>query len=229
MKKNKMMRIASVLLVAVILTTCAISGTFAKYTTAAPEASDNARVAKWGVTVTATAGDLFSDSYKDTKTTYTANETVDTITVQADTPNVDIFAPGTEGSVADAIKVTGKPEVDVTVDYSATVSFTGWTLADSSFYCPLVFTINGTDIKQDTTIDTADKFAAAIKNAIEGLSADYHTNTDLASQANNTVAISWKWVFEGENAKDTYLGDQAALGNASTVSIKYSASATQID
>ena len=229
MKKNKMMRLASVLLVAVILTTCAISGTFAKYTTAAPEESDNARVAKWGVTVTATADDLFSNSYKDTKTTYTANETVDTITVQADTQNVDIFAPGTEGSVAEAIKVTGKPEVDVTVAYSATVSFTGWTLGDSSFYCPLVFTINGTDIKQDSTIDTADKFAEAIKNAIESLSANYHTNTDLAAQANNTVAISWKWVFEGENAKDTYLGDQAAADNASTVSISYSASATQID
>ena len=33
MKTNKMMRIASVLLVAVLLTTCVISGTFAKYTT----------------------------------------------------------------------------------------------------------------------------------------------------------------------------------------------------
>ena len=44
MKKNKMMRIASVLLVAVILTTCAISGTFAKYVTSG-NGSDNARVA----------------------------------------------------------------------------------------------------------------------------------------------------------------------------------------
>ena len=46
MKKNKMMRIASALLVAVILTTCAISGTFAKYVTSTP-GSDSARVAKF--------------------------------------------------------------------------------------------------------------------------------------------------------------------------------------
>lgn len=50
MKKNKIMRIASVLLVAVILTTCAISGTFAKYVTSG-SGSDTARVAKFGVTV----------------------------------------------------------------------------------------------------------------------------------------------------------------------------------
>ena len=229
MKKNKMMRIASVLLVAVILTTCAISGTFARYTTDASVVSDNARVAKWGVKVTATAGDLFSNSYKDTKTTYTTNESVDTITVQAEAQEVDIFAPGTEGSVTNAIKVEGTPEVDVRVAYSANVTFTGWTLEDDTFYCPLVFTINGTDIKQDINIDSADKFAEAIKTTIQGLSADYHTNTVLESKPNNTVSISWKWAFESENEKDTYLGNQAAEGNASTVSISYSASATQID
>lgn len=237
MKKNKMMRIASVLLVAVILTTCAISGTYAKYTTDAPEVKDGARVAKWGVTVSANAADLFADAYFDegsgnTKTTYTENEELNTITVQADTQNVDIFAPGTKGSVDEAIKVEGKPEVDVSVDYSATVSFTGWTLADTSFYCPLVFTINGTEIKQnDTTITNATQFAAAIEDAIENLSEDYHTNTDLSTKPNNTVAISWEWPFEvsGNDAKDTYLGTQAASDNSSKVSIKYSASVTQID
>ena len=52
MKRNKMMRIASVLLVAVLLSTCVISGTFAKYTTS-NSATDSARVAKWGVIITA--------------------------------------------------------------------------------------------------------------------------------------------------------------------------------
>ncbi len=50
MKKNTMMRIASVLLVAVVLTTCAISGTFAKYTSE-KEVSDSATVAKWSFEV----------------------------------------------------------------------------------------------------------------------------------------------------------------------------------
>ena len=47
MKKNTMMRIASVLLVAVLLSTCVISGTYAKYTSTVTT-SDSARVAYWG-------------------------------------------------------------------------------------------------------------------------------------------------------------------------------------
>ena len=49
MRKNKMMRAASALMVAVLLTTCTISGTFAKYVTTA-EGKDTARVAKFDVT-----------------------------------------------------------------------------------------------------------------------------------------------------------------------------------
>ena len=52
MKKNKMMRLASFLLIAVLVSTSAISGTYAKYTTSG-FAEDQARVAKWGVTVAA--------------------------------------------------------------------------------------------------------------------------------------------------------------------------------
>ena len=47
MRKNKMMRLASALLVAVLLSTCAISGTFAKYVTSST-GTDKARVAYWG-------------------------------------------------------------------------------------------------------------------------------------------------------------------------------------
>ena len=57
MKKNKMMRIASVLLVAVLLSTCAISGTFAKYVTT-DSGSDSARVAKFAFTVSENGTDF---------------------------------------------------------------------------------------------------------------------------------------------------------------------------
>lgn len=223
---KKTMRIAASLLALTLVTSCFVGGTFAKYTTGADEVSDNARVAKFGVTVTATAEDLFADSYKDVATTYTASETGDAITVQADTQNVDIFAPGTNGAEASAIVVTGTPEVDVTVDYTADVTFTGWTLADDSFYCPIVFKVNGVTV--DKGADAA-AYAANLKAAIENLSADYDTNTVLEDQANNTVKIEWAWAFEGEDVKDTYLGDQAAAGNASTISIAYGATVTQLD
>lgn len=49
MRKNKMMRAASGLLVATLLTTSVISGTFAKYTSSA-SGKDTARVAKWEIT-----------------------------------------------------------------------------------------------------------------------------------------------------------------------------------
>ena len=51
MKKNKMMRLASGLLVAVLLTTSMISGTFAKYVTT-ESGSDSTRVAKWDIDFT---------------------------------------------------------------------------------------------------------------------------------------------------------------------------------
>ena len=65
MKKNVMMRLASFLLVAVLISTSAISGTYAKYVTQA-EGTDSARVAKWGVTVAIDGSDLFANQYTDT-------------------------------------------------------------------------------------------------------------------------------------------------------------------
>ena len=80
MRKNKMMRLASALLVAVLLTTSVISGTYAKYITE-NTGSDEARVAKWGVTVTAN-GDAFETEYKKDSDTEIAL-TVKTVLVSA--------------------------------------------------------------------------------------------------------------------------------------------------
>lgn len=63
MKKNKAMRAAGALFVATMLSTSVISGTYAKYVVS-DSANDTARVAKFGVMVTAD-GYLFSDTYKD--------------------------------------------------------------------------------------------------------------------------------------------------------------------
>jgi len=116
------MRIASVLLVAVLISTCAISGTFAKYVTKA-EGTDTARVAKWGILLTMEGDDMFAPEYVADDDTfggstdnqdpvlsvrvdqdYLENATADDIT--------DLVAPGTTN---DAFKATivGKPEVAV--------------------------------------------------------------------------------------------------------------------
>ena len=62
MKKNVMMRLASFLLVAVLISTSAISGTYAKYVTA-DEGTDTARVAKWGVEIEAESFGMFDTNY----------------------------------------------------------------------------------------------------------------------------------------------------------------------
>jgi len=62
MRKNRMMRLASALLILTMVTTCAISGTFAKYVTEA-KTTDTARVAKWGVKVDVTGETAFAEAY----------------------------------------------------------------------------------------------------------------------------------------------------------------------
>lgn len=227
MTKNKMMRIASVLLVAVLLSTCAISGTFAKYVTSA-EGTDSARVAKFGVEITA-ADELFSDSYKDAKTTHTANEQTGEITVQASTEGTNIVAPGTQGALV-GFAVTGSPEVDVQVTYEANLALTGWELEDGSEYCPIEITV-GTETFKVGVDDVTDiaTLKAKVEAAIEAKAAIYHTNTNL-SAVNDDVVVTWAWDYVGnDDVKDTYLGDQAAEGNAATIALTITTTITQVD
>ena len=116
MKKNKMMRIASVLLVMTLISTCAISGTFAKYVTKM-SGEDSARVAKWGVVLTLDAGDVFASEYKthDEAAKEAGIELSVKAEVAADAEEGDkLVAPGTASEDIDgSIKasVYGKPEV----------------------------------------------------------------------------------------------------------------------
>lgn len=115
MKKNRMMRLASGLLVAVLLSTCTISGTFAKYVTE-DSASDAARVAKWGVTVLA-SGTLFGENYNGYSTDTTGNEISATVKNSVDTSisGENIVAPGTENDTGMVLSISGKPEVATNV------------------------------------------------------------------------------------------------------------------
>ena len=110
MMKNKMMRAASVLLVAVLLSTCAISGTFAKYVTSAT-GTDNARVAKWGITMTNNSSDTFVATYKNGQLETSVNGVENSAAK-------DVVAPGTTSTVT--YEVNGAPETDyvISFDYS---------------------------------------------------------------------------------------------------------------
>lgn len=220
MKKNKMMRIASVLLIAVIFTTCAISGTFAKYVTSG-KGSDYARVAKFGVTVTGTA-DTFKETYAkdDSSFTLAANTVVST---------EDVVAPGTSGEMA-AFTLSGTPEVAVRVTFAGTLELGDkWVDSTPAYYCPIEITVGSTVIK-GKDYASADLFEADVNAKIATYSNDYAANKDLSSIGSDAPAISWKWTFEGnDDVKDTYLGDQADAGNAASISLNVTATVTQID
>lgn len=234
MKKNTMMRIASVLLVVVLLTTSVISGTFAKYVTS-DKGSDFARVAKWGVAIEAKSFGLFKADYKtdETLATFSGDYSVSSAgTVDRD----DVLAPGTEGSFAD-IKITGTPEVAVDVDIDATVAISDtWKDGNGAYYCPVVVTVNDTEFF-GTNYATAADFAAAIKGNIEGKSAQYAPNTDLGSIYNNTnLDIKWKWDFSTgavNDIRDTALGNAAANATTEaeelTISIGVDITVEQVD
>jgi len=233
MKKNTMMRVASVLLVAVLLSTCVISSTFAKYVTEA-SSTDSARVAKWGVTITGETGDanqMFAKEYASDTDDYTAGVTV--------ASSVNVVAPGTSGTFS-SFSVTGVPEVATRVTYTPVVDLgNNWIDKDdnSKFYCPIIVTVGDADLC-GLNYATADAFATAIKNAIVSENADYAPGTSLAA-VNDDLTISWKWLYENQtgsennqtDAKDTFLGDRAAgdVGNAGTISIQVTITITQIN
>ena len=111
MKKNRTMRVMFVLLALTLLTTCAVSGTFAKYVTSAG-AEDSARVAKWGVLVSI-EGNAFGTEYAAEDEAY--KKAGGELSVQASNKE-QVVAPGTNSELLDnnlVATITGTPEVAV--------------------------------------------------------------------------------------------------------------------
>lgn len=117
MKKNKPMRAAGLLLLVTLLTTCLTAGTFAKYTTG-DEASDTARVAKFGVVVKA-EGDLYGKTYFAGSNSSNPNQpafgTDSGVTVKSSNDD-KVVAPGTKNDTGLGFSITGQPEVTVKVE-----------------------------------------------------------------------------------------------------------------
>lgn len=180
MKKNKIMRIASVLLVAVLLSTCAISGTFAKYTTTASGTS-TARVAKWDVDITnGTQNQTFAfnlfENVQDTKNNASEGEDYTESDVKKES-NKNIIAPGTQGSFR--IQITNKSEVNAkyTIDYTVT----------NIKRIPVKFSVNNGEDWTDDLTDVTDDLP------IDNQTVD--------------ITVMWKWAFEAENDNDKVATD----------------------
>jgi hypothetical protein len=244
MKKNRMMRMASVLLVLALLTTCIISGTFAKYVTD-DKAENTARVAKFGVTVTAESN-LFAEEYTTDDTTYdvakVGTNSVVSTAASDDNKLENVVAPGTKGTLT-KVTLSGTPEVAVVVSYSAIMKLDGWKVGDNEdYYCPIIITVDDEDIS-GLTFDDPGEFVSAVQTAIATHSQVYKANQDLSKISDDdALAVSWRWVFD-ENSdtwteklnkgqtdeKDTALGKAAAAENAATIQLDVTTTVTQID
>ena len=214
MRKNKMMRAASGLLVAVLLSTCAISGTFAKYTTSV-SSSDKARVATWGFTQTSID---FADLFK---TAYDQN-------VQG---NADVIAPGTTNSATFTFKYDGQ-ETAPEVAYTFKVDTAGSAIADDIKNNPnIVWSLDGgAEGNWETLLANIKK----LSGNDSGTQTYQPGELPTGFTANDDVhTITWKWKFETEepgkdvqDVKDTAMGNKAKLDE---VTLKITVTATQID
>lgn len=215
MKKTKLMRAALLLLVLTLITSCFVGGTFAKYTTSA-EGSDTARVAKWGVVITA-HGETFAKTYA-TDTENVAGTIANSV-VSAD----KVIAPGTKGNMV-GMTITGTPEVAVSVSYAANFKVEGWTV-DDKFYCPLQIKVGSTMI-DGATFNNAVAFENAVNTEISTYNKNYAAGTDLSTASVTTPSVSWEWPFSEDDIKDTKLGN---LETAPTVSLEVTTTVDQIN
>lgn len=185
MKKNTMMRVASVLLLAVLLTTCAIFGTFAKYT-ATGSGSDSARVAKWGFGTTTLTIDLFDGNYDNV-----ANTTSD---------GKNLVAPGTTKTTIIDLIPSGQaaPEVAYKFEISVAEGSSDTTLLDK-----LDWYLGATKY---------DNFAA-FKEAVAALSQD--SVGANSKPRTSSFTVKWEWPFDGDDTADTTLGNAADLAELS--------------
>lgn len=242
MKKNKMMRTAAGLLVATLLSTCVISGTFAKYTTSA-EGSDSARVAKWGFESASTISldDLFKTTYSNA-----SKETVKSSNTEK------VIAPGTSGSATFGFTydTTSNSVNAPEVAYDFTVSTEGSTIGDSiEKNKNIVWSLDGTEctatgeksswdvllekiagLSGDTSVDSSNN------NKIEGtkeykageLPTEFYEATPNGAKEHT---VSWNWKFDDSNDSNVDKTD-TSMGNADSledVKLVIKVTATQID
>ena len=200
MKKNKMMRIASVLLVAVLLSACAISGTFAKYTTTV-NGDDSARIAKWEIEVDTFKSaspanqtfefDIFKTIY-DTETPGQASN--------EDNVDSDLLAPGTWGYFDLVIKNNS----EVTAKYTLTLTETIQDGPDDAA-SPILYSVNTVaSTSEAATLPNSGMAKAGTNGQITITSGD-NGNLNM-NDGEAVIRIYWQWEFDAASNNDTALG-----------------------
>lgn len=188
MKKNRFIKLASGLLVLCLLTTCVFGATLAKYTTAGSGA-DTARVAKWGVTVSA-SGSLFGKQYANKDASVgSANEiyvsTSDTASVSAAN---NVVAPGTKNTKGLNFTVSGTPEVAYRLTIEKTTAKDIYLKAGTYGYMVAVTLDNGADL---TGLYLESDGTYTKQTAGTYSSGTYYQLVEVATASADYYPISW--------------------------------------
>lgn len=182
MKKNIMMRIASVLMIAVLLTTCVISGTFAKYVSEVT-ATTSVKVASWDVVF----GNLTEDPETHNYSFNFFDTLIDTASLNGEAEtDVDtsekLIAPGTKGSFT--FNITNNSEVTAKIEIVIKN-------LPAALTQKIDFSSDNATITLDGTTLTVTAFNLAAKSSVK------------------PVTIDWEWAYEtGDDDADKALAGQ---------------------
>ena len=218
MKTNKMMRIASILLVAVLLSICVISGTFAKYTTSV-SSDDSARVAYWGFQRTNSINieDLFDAAYD--------LGTGETVKFE---DGDDVIAPGTTSSATFAFAYDETNAQAPEVAYTFTVSVEGSECAQSiQDNANIQWKLdNGAWGTWEQLLDSIKLLSGEADGSVDYMPGQL---PDAFTTADNVHTVSWQWLIgdsDAANDADTAMGNAGTLAE---VELVITITATQID
>lgn len=208
MKKNRTMRIATLMLALTLITCCFVGSTFAKYTSFVTDGS-TATVAKWSIDLNGTELTTNTPAFA-----FNLFETTHTNVADKTGEGKYLIAPGTEGAFD--LEITNNAEVNAEYTITFEESNTG--------NIPLQYSIDGT-----TWVDDIDDLAD-IKDVAIAMGNDDTKTIQWRWVFNDTdVAVDDGSAHEGQtNATDTQLGINAQ-NTPATVTITATILVEQVD
>ena len=221
MKKNYVFRTAMCLGVAVMLTLCGASGTYAKYTGTIQGTEDKARVAKFDFIFGKNDTDNVKYSESQSYTVDIFNTVYDS-TDGNEESDIDkkigevIIAPGSWGYVP--LYIENASEVTITASFESTISYSSdIPLKYGVFYGAAAPTKDNLDVCTNVDADSLD----------DDLNAKFAGNiVSVANSGNKKQGyLIWYWPFIGDDGVDTTLG----VGGTANVSVTIDCTATQVD
>ncbi len=194
-KKSGFLKIAGLMAAVMMLTTCVVAGTMAKYTSSGTADLADVTPAHWNITANGNA-----------------------LTTPVSGLEWTIYKEGTEQKVEDSSVTSGKIapgtwgyatiEIKNESEVAATLTVTGFTAPDENS-TGLEFGCTYATDKQTTYANISGA------NAVSGLS-----NVALAKGASIYLYVYYQWAYDGDDTHDTALGTAAAeLAFSSVLSI----------